>query len=76
MTARFEADEFCVVLPDTPKEEADIVMHRISGVLAYTDFAVLGVFQPVKAWVRAGAASLRPDDTMATLIARARATVV
>jgi two-component system cell cycle response regulator len=72
LTGRYEADELCVVLPDTPKEEADIVMGRIAGVLAYTDFAVLGVYQPVKAWVRSGSAALRPDDTPETLIQRAR----
>lgn len=77
ITARFEENEFCVVLPDTPKIEADIVMNRIAGVLAYTDFAVKDVYQPVKVWVRAGAAELQPEDhSVVELIARARQNIV
>ena len=72
LTARFEENEFCVVLPDTPREEALVVMHRIAGVLTYTDFAVKEVYQPVKVWARAGSADLTPDDDMASLVARAR----
>jgi two-component system cell cycle response regulator len=72
LTARFDENEFCVVLPDTPKEEADIVVHRIAGVLAYTDFAVVEVYQPIKVWVRVGAAELVADDTAASLVERAR----
>ena len=72
LTVRYEENEFCVVLPDTPKDEADIVMNRITGVLAYTDFAVKEVYHPVKVWVRAGAADLRPGDTVDSLVDRAR----
>ena len=72
LTVRYEENEFCVVLPDTPKDEAEIVMNRITGVLAYTDFAVREVYQPVKVWVRAGAADLLPGDTVDSLVDRAR----
>jgi two-component system cell cycle response regulator len=76
VTARYAADEFCVVLPDTPRDEAEIVMHRIAGVLAYTDFAVLGVYQPVKAWVRVGCADLEPNESAERLVERARQDVL
>jgi two-component system cell cycle response regulator len=76
LTARYEENEFCVVLPDTPKEEAEIVMNRIAGVLAYTDFAVVEVYQPVKVWVRVGSADLQPDDTVDGLVGRARHDIV
>jgi two-component system cell cycle response regulator len=72
VTARFGQNEFCVVLPDTPREEAEVVMNRIAGVLAYTDFAVKDVYQPVKIWARVGAADLHPGDTADALVARAR----
>ncbi len=72
LTARYEENEFCVVLPDTPKAEAEIVMNRIAGVLAYTDFAVKEVYEPVKVWVRVGAADLQPDDDVGSLVGRAR----
>jgi two-component system cell cycle response regulator len=76
LTARFEENEFCVVLPDTPKEEAEVVMHRIAGVLTYTDFAVKDVYEPVKVWVRVGSTDLQPDDDVEHLIARARHDIV
>ena len=72
LTARYDENEFCVVLPDTPKSEADLVTHRIAGVLAYTDFAVKDVYQPVKVWVRVGGAELNPDDDVTSFINRAR----
>ncbi len=71
LTARTDENEFCVVLPDTPRDEAAIVMHRIAGVLAYTDFAVKDVYQPVKVWVRVGASDYHPGDDVAALVGRA-----
>ncbi|MBX9634750.1 MAG: diguanylate cyclase, partial [Magnetospirillum sp.] len=72
LTAAYAPGEFCVILPDTPLAEAEVVMHRIAGVLAYTDFAVREVYQPVKVWVQVGCTDSRDDDTMASLLARAR----
>lgn len=75
MTAAYAPNEFCVVLPDTPLAEAEVVMHRIAGVLAYTDFAVREVYQPVKVWVQVGCTDARDDDTVASLLARARGNI-
>jgi two-component system cell cycle response regulator len=72
LVVRYATYEFCVVLPDTPLSEAEIVMHRIAGVLAYTDFAVHEVYQPVKVWVQVGATDSQPGDDVLTLLARAR----
>lgn len=72
LVALYGENEFCVALPDTPLAEAEVVMHRIAGVLAYTDFAVREVYQPVKLWVQVGATIARPGDDVATLVARAR----
>jgi two-component system cell cycle response regulator len=72
LTAAYAPHEFCVVLPDTPLAEAEVVMHRIAGVLAYTDFAVRDVYQPVKVWVQVGCTDAQNDDTVASLLARAR----
>ncbi|MBC7950193.1 MAG: diguanylate cyclase [Rhodospirillaceae bacterium] len=72
LTAAYGPAEFCVVLPDTPLAEAEVVMHRIAGVLAYTDFAVREVYQPVKVWVQVGCTDSRSDDDMDSLLARAR----
>lgn len=76
LTARYEDNEFCVLLPDSPESEASLVINRIAGVLAYTDFAVRDVYEPVKVWVRAGYAELTDDDTTESLIARARQAMV
>ncbi len=73
ITALYAKNEFCVVLPDTPLAEAEVVMHRIAGVLAYTDFAVREVYQPVKVWVQVGSSDIKADDTLESLLARARA---
>ncbi len=75
LTARYEGTQFCVVLPDTPIEEAEVVMHRIAGVVSYTDFAVKDVYQVVKVWVESGSAAVAAGDTAETLIAKARAKV-
>ncbi|MBF0394822.1 MAG: diguanylate cyclase [Alphaproteobacteria bacterium] len=72
LTARYQANEFAVILPDTPLDEAEIVMHRIAGVITYTDFAVKDVYQPVKVWVAVGSAQLEEGETTEALIARAR----
>ena len=71
VTAHYDRNKFAVVLPDTPLAEAEVVMHRIAGVLAYTDFAVREVYQPVKVWVQVGCTDVRLGDDMASLVARA-----
>ncbi len=72
LVARTRRHEFCVVLPDTPLAEAEVVMHRIAGVLAYTDFAVHDVYQPVKVWVQVGATDAHDGDDLPGLLSRAR----
>lgn len=72
LTAAYGANEFCVVLPDTPLAEAEVVMHRIAGILAYTDFAVRDVYQPVKVWVQVGCTDARQTDDVGALVTRAR----
>jgi len=71
MVARHGDKEFCVVLPDTAIEDAQVVAHRISGVLLNTQFAVPGSDIPIGVWLQSGCADFRSDDTAASLIARA-----
>ncbi|MFN3077878.1 MAG: diguanylate cyclase, partial [Alphaproteobacteria bacterium] len=70
--ARLGGHEFCVILPDTPLGEAEIVMNRIAGVLSHTDFAVPDVYEVVQVWMQVAATEVGPDDTPDSLIARAR----
>jgi two-component system cell cycle response regulator len=71
MVARHGDNEFCVVLPDTAIEDAEVVAQRISGVVLNTQFGVAGTNDPVSAWLQAGCTDFRPGDTAASLIARA-----
>lgn len=75
MVAHYTGHDFCIALPDTPVEEALFVMNRIAGVLAYTDFSLHEVYQPVKISVEFGIAGIEKGDTTDALIARARASL-
>jgi two-component system cell cycle response regulator len=72
LTALYQANQFCVALPDTPISEAEVVMHRIAGVLAYTDFAVRDVYQPIKVWVQVACTDAHSQDSLDSLLDRAR----
>lgn len=71
--ARVERDAFAILLPDTPEEEANRVVHRIVGILHNSEFH-LGeeVMQVIHAWVEAGVSGLRDGDTADGLFARAK----
>ncbi|MBT4932121.1 MAG: diguanylate cyclase [Rhodospirillaceae bacterium] len=73
MVAHYTGHDFCIALPDTPLEEALFVMNRIAGVLAYTDFALDEVYQPVSISVEYGIAEIEKGDTIDALIDRAHA---
>lgn len=75
MPAALGPADFVVVLPDTPLDEAEVVMHRIAGVIGHTDFAVQDVYAVVQVSPRARAAAARPGDSAANLLARAAADV-
>lgn len=64
------ASRIAVVLPDTPLDEAEVVMHRIAGVIGHTDFAVQDVYEVVQVWPRCAAAALEGEETADTLLAR------
>jgi len=60
--------EFHVVLPDTSADVADMVMHRVAGIIDFTDFSVQDVYRPVNISVTMGLAELLPGDNSETLI--------
>ncbi len=71
LVARHSDKEFCVALPDTAIEEAEVVAQRITGVVLNTQFAVKGVDLPLGVWLQTGAAEYAPGDSPSTLIERA-----
>jgi two-component system cell cycle response regulator len=73
MVAHYTGHDFCIALPDTPVDEALLVMNRICGVLTYTDFALNEVYQPISVSVEFSIAGNQPGDTTRSLIERARA---
>lgn len=72
LVARTADNEFAVVLPDTAPAEAEVVAHRISGVLLHTEFGLKGVNEPVSVWLQSGCAGFHLGDTPDSLLARAR----
>lgn len=72
LPARHGGQEFCVILPDTPMEAANVMIQRVAGVVAFTDFALHGVNEAVCVHLHTGSAELAPGDGVETLIGRAR----
>lgn len=72
VAARYSGEKFCVVQPETAEDVAKFALQRIVGVIGNTDFALPNVDTPVRARLAVGSASIRPGDTAASLIARAR----
>lgn len=73
MVARVDGARFCVTLPDTPVSEAEVVMHRIAGVISNTDFAVADVYRVVNVWPLVNASGLTQGDTVHSLLERVAA---
>lgn len=71
LVARVDGSQFLVTLPDTPIEEAQVVMNRIAGVISNTDFAVQDIYRVVKVWPIVRATGLTRNDTVHTLLERA-----
>lgn len=70
MVARVDGARFCVTLPDTPLSEAQVVMHRIAGVISNTDFAVADVYRVVNVWPMVNASGLMEADSVHSLLER------
>ncbi len=70
MVARVDGARFCVTLPDTPISEAQVVMHRIAGVISNTDFAVRDVYRVVNVWPLVSATGLTEGDAVHSLLER------
>jgi len=66
---RFGGEEFLLVLPDTADATAVRILDRLRAIIADLDWSA---FSPgMRVTVSAGVASLRPDETADTFLARA-----
>lgn len=61
--ARFGGDEFCILLPETPRWEAEQIAERIRRAVAKRAFSADGTTEPLHATVSIGVAT-SPDDAM------------
>jgi diguanylate cyclase (GGDEF)-like protein len=66
---RYGGEEFLLVLPDTPAEEAARILERLRTIIADLDWSA---FSPgLRVTISAGIATLRPDETPDSFLARA-----
>jgi diguanylate cyclase len=66
---RFGGEEFMLVLPDTPRDAALRILDRLRAIVADLDWSA---FSPgMRVTVSAGIATLEPNDTPDTVLARA-----
>jgi diguanylate cyclase len=66
---RYGGEEFLLVLPDTPNDVAARLLDRLRQIVADLDWSAFSAGMQVT--VSAGVATLRPDETPDTLLARA-----
>jgi two-component system cell cycle response regulator len=76
LAARYGGDEFCIILPNTSAERAQVVVRRLTSILETTDFAISDHDQPVRVSVRSSSVGLEPGETAEALIAKCRAHAV
>ncbi len=72
LTARFDGEEFCVVMPETPSDAGAQVLRRIADVAMMTEFGIVMDETPITVGVKLGCTGLETGDTSETLLARAR----
>jgi len=66
---RYGGEEFLLVLPDTPDDEAVRMLNRLRAIIADLDWSA---FSPgMQVTISAGVATLKPDETPETFLARA-----
>ena len=66
---RYGGEEFLLVLPDTPSEAAARILDRLRAIIADLDWSA---FSPgMRVTISAGLATLAPDETSDTFLARA-----
>src|SRR6266481_8439729 len=66
---RYGGEEFLLLLPDTPDDEAVHTLNRLRAIIADLDWSA---FSPgMQVTISAGVATLKPDETSETFLARA-----
>jgi diguanylate cyclase (GGDEF)-like protein len=66
---RYGGEEFLLVLPDTPGEAAARIVERLRTIVAELDWSAFS--SDLRVTISGGIATLRPDETPDSLLARA-----
>jgi diguanylate cyclase len=66
---RYGGEEFLLLLPDTPADSAADILDRLREIIADLDWTAFSA--DMRVTISAGVATLRPDETSDTLLARA-----
>jgi diguanylate cyclase len=66
---RYGGEEFLLLLPDTPADSAADILDRLREIIADLDWSAFSA--DMRVTISAGVATLRPDETSDTLLARA-----
>jgi len=66
VAARYGGDEFCIIVPESSRDDAELLADRIALAIRQTKVEKVGALK-----ISAGVAELRPDETAADLFKRA-----
>ena len=76
LAARYAGDEFCVILPGTSSDRAQVVIRRLTSIIENTEFSIPGLDRSLKVNLRSGVVGLEPGESAEMLIARVRSMAV
>jgi two-component system cell cycle response regulator len=73
LVARHSGATFCLAMPDTTIEEANMALRRIVGVITRTAFTLDDMNEPISVFLRVGIIGAEADESAEALIERALA---
>lgn len=76
LVARYGGDEFCVILPGTSNDRAQVVLKRLNSIIENTHFSAPEIAGAIEIGLRSAAVALEQGETAEGLIYRARALAV
>ena len=73
LTARYSGGQFCIILPDTRIEAAEVALNRIAGVVKCTALTAPDIDRPINADLICSVGELEDDSGPEAMIERLRA---
>ncbi len=72
LVSRYGGDEFCLILPGTSSDRAQIVVKRLMNVIENTHFAIPGVQNAISVSMMSGANGMEVGEIAETFVDRVR----